>query len=287
MKKIIATVLAMVMALALCTTAFAVTYGDFYSQDANGNRTKVTVTGGISYTAASKTETDGKITSATRGYYTIGTAPNNKYVEVEAKDATNMLVVDGANKYLKQDSTADTAYVMTGSEVEFSKKCSGITKGSNLGDTKLYVADGKYYKAASTGEVLNMLVDNAVVTVAKTEAVAGTDYIVNPHNFKIVSQSTANGIVTGTVKCEDCGQEGNLTNKKGSIPFGAKSQAGTAQTFGDGLYAYWTEGSTTPSTGTTTKPSPKTFDAGIAMYVGMALTSVAGSAVVIGKKKEF
>ena len=41
----------------------------------------------------------------------------------------------------------------------------------------------------------------------------------------------------------------------------------------------------TKTDGTTT--SPKTFDAGIAMYVGMALTSVAGSAVVIGKKKEF
>ena len=40
-------------------------------------------------------------------------------------------------------------------------------------------------------------------------------------------------------------------------------------------------------TATGNKPSPKTFDAGIAMYVGMALTSVAGSAVVIGKKKEF
>ena len=40
-------------------------------------------------------------------------------------------------------------------------------------------------------------------------------------------------------------------------------------------------------TATENKPSPKTFDAGIAMYVGMALTSVAGSAVVIGKKKEF
>ena len=38
---------------------------------------------------------------------------------------------------------------------------------------------------------------------------------------------------------------------------------------------------------TENKPSPKTFDAGIAMYVGMALISVAGSAVVIGKKKEF
>ena len=33
--------------------------------------------------------------------------------------------------------------------------------------------------------------------------------------------------------------------------------------------------------------SPKTFDAGVAMYAGMALMSVAGSAVVIGKKKEF
>ena len=38
---------------------------------------------------------------------------------------------------------------------------------------------------------------------------------------------------------------------------------------------------------TDSNKSPKTFDAGIAMYVGMALTSVAGSAVVIGKKKEF
>ena len=43
----------------------------------------------------------------------------------------------------------------------------------------------------------------------------------------------------------------------------------------------------TSGTATENKPSPKTFDAGIAMYVGMALTSVAGSAVVIGKKKEF
>ena len=43
-----------------------------------------------------------------------------------------------------------------------------------------------------------------------------------------------------------------------------------------------------PNAGTTTtNGSPKTFDAGIAMYPGMALMSVAGSAVVIGKKKEF
>ena len=49
-------------------------------------------------------------------------------------------------------------------------------------------------------------------------------------------------------------------------------------------YYYYSPSTTTTDT---TKGSPKTFDAGIAMYVGMALTSVAGSAVVIGKKKEF
>ena len=48
------------------------------------------------------------------------------------------------------------------------------------------------------------------------------------------------------------------------------------------LYLVEAGKTTTPSTDT--NKSPKTFDAGIAMYVGMALTSVA---VVIGKKKEF
>ena len=46
-------------------------------------------------------------------------------------------------------------------------------------------------------------------------------------------------------------------------------------------------GSTKPADTKTGVDSAKTFDAGIAMYVGMSLLSVAGSAVVIGKKKEF
>ena len=46
-------------------------------------------------------------------------------------------------------------------------------------------------------------------------------------------------------------------------------------------------GSTNPAGNNGSANSPKTFDAGVAMYAGMALMSVAGSAVVIGKKKEF
>ena len=55
---------------------------------------------------------------------------------------------------------------------------------------------------------------------------------------------------------------------------------------GTDYYVMYAAAGTTGTT-TNTNTSPKTFDAGIAMYVGMALTSVAGSAVVIGKKKEF
>ena len=42
-------------------------------------------------------------------------------------------------------------------------------------------------------------------------------------------------------------------------------------------------------TSTTTKPvvSADTFDAGIGMYVAMSVMAAAGSAIVIGKKKEF
>ena len=52
---------------------------------------------------------------------------------------------------------------------------------------------------------------------------------------------------------------------------------------------YWTTDKDNGTKADDTKGvnSAKTFDAGVAMYVGMSLLSVAGGAVVIGKKKEF
>ena len=57
---------------------------------------------------------------------------------------------------------------------------------------------------------------------------------------------------------------------------------------GDVAY-YWTSDKDTGKVDDGKKgvDSAKTFDAGVAMYVGMSLLSVAGGAVVIGKKKEF
>ena len=290
MKKIIATVLAMVMALALCTVAFATTYGDLYKQNAAGGWEKQELDGGIAYTSPVETKsTDGKLVSAKLGYYTFtikdsGTSAN--YVEVAKDDATFQLTVDGSVKYLAVATHEDitNAYTLKGTEVEAKgndAKC-GEIQAITAENGKLYLADGKYYVS---GGNTYLLADGHVVAV--TAAGEGS-YTVKEHQFEIVSQAKDSaGVITGSLKCKNCPQTATLTNKPSAIPVGASSVAGTAETFGAGLYAYWTEGSTTPSTGTTTKPSPKTFDAGIAMYVGMALTSVAGSAVVIGKKKEF
>ena len=76
-----------------------------------------------------------------------------------------------------------------------------------------------------------------------------------------------------------------LKIEKGTVAInGAEYSAGGNATYtkpSTGYYYY----PTTDTKTTDTKGSPKTFDAGIALYVGMALTSAAGVAFV-GKKRE-
>ena len=79
-----------------------------------------------------------------------------------------------------------------------------------------------------------------------------------------------------------------LKIEKGTVAInGAEYSADGNATYtkpSSGGYYYYPSTSDT-TTSTTTKGSPKTFDAGIALYVGMALTSAAGVAFV-GKKRE-
>mgnify|MGYP004535710127 FL=1 len=297
MKKIIATVLAMVMALALCTTAFAITYGDLY-QFSNNAWTKVDLTGKtITYTSPYETKQNDKFVSGTIGYYTVSDGTNHLYlVEVDANSANYRLTVDG--KQVNLDSVAAVSaitYTLKGTQVNYGgtvTKCGDVYPTSSFVDNAgkalpLYVdEDGDYYKAGSSSTY--MLVGGKVISVVV--ATENTEFTYIRHAWEVVdSNKAADGTVTGTAKCTRCGQIATLTSKKGDIPTAAYSEQLASPVFSKTVWVYWTDGAnttpTTPSTGNTT--SPKTFDAGIAMYVGMALTSVAGSAVVIGKKKEF
>lgn len=98
---------------------------------------------------------------------------------------------------------------------------------------------------------------------------------VNPNGG--VTVPTKTGIAVGTFKGEvtaDMLAEGVVTVNNGDGTFTVRAPQ------------YYYYNSTTTDTKTTdTKGSPKTFDAGIALYVGMALTSAAGVAFV-GKKRE-
>ena len=283
MKKIIATVLAMVMALALCTTAFAATtYDNGYKWNGTGWE-KYDLSGvTVSYTNPTETKKNGEFQKATVGYFTIDGVD---FVEVPQNDATYRINADGVTKYLaKAGTNYKTAYTMKGESVDeadgVNPKCTDVY--FLAGVTALYKdADGVYYIAGGTDY---MLVDGQVVAV--TKAVENTHYSFVGHAWKTVTMNkAADGTITGTAKCERCGLEGTLTSKKGTIPSAASSEEyGTF--YGKTVWVYWTVKGASGST-SGAKPSPKTFDAGIALYAAMALTSVAGSAVVIGKKKEF
>lgn len=119
------------------------------------------------------------------------------------------------------------------------------------------------------------------ITIAVTGGTFSTDVTEYLAEGKVLQKNgdtytavTNSGITSGTYTA------------KPTVPDGYKVVENTDGTFTvekvGGYYYYYP---TTDTKTTDTKGSPKTFDAGIALYVGMALTSAAGVAFV-GKKRE-
>ena len=287
MKKIIATVLAMVMALALCTTAFAADNYDLYLANSTNISGKVIAANGA---VAEKTNKTITITAAAS--YSDGTgnleyltdADGVIYVKTTTPTVADYAVtVTGKKDILFYVTKVDAAPMYAASAkafTDFGYKCGQVVNNDN---SKYYEittgADaGKVYKATDNG-TLSVLVDGKLVKLDNTSAAA-----VKEHNWSVSASKVENGKVIPTeAVCGICGSKSTAIYETGKAPAGSKVETLNGVT---GYVVVPNGTSTTPTTGTTNK-SPKTFDAGIAMYVGMALTSVAGSAVVIGKKKEF
>ena len=305
MKKIIATVLAMVMALALCTTAFAA--------DA------------VKHSAV-------EATSQQKGYDTYWEKDGKYYADKDCEKVYNDAISEmlAAGGYYKislvkyaaaVDATCTEAgyavdiwndangnyYVKKSDVVAANKKGAGLQtddgSGNNLTVTYIGTSmsdfDG-YYTIAVNNQVENaknygktaathVLYETSETfgenkTTVYACALCGAKFVT-----KAIAGSTDGATAAEVAKLDKVdysvdaakrnyvnyvlNNKGILTNKA-FVPTATETM-------------YKISASTTTDTKDNTNKSPKAFDAGIAMYVGMALTSVAGSAVVIGKKKEF
>ena len=316
MKKIIATVLAMVMALALCTTAFAADAITDKGAVATAN-TGDTVAAAVTWNNTGKALTATKSTNAPmdtywtadgEGLYYVWNADMAKFVQITNNekavidagyDKTTKLVLDknaiaatctdaGSlfNVYSKVDGSA--SYVLVSDVVAYNAK---QTNDAN----KIDELDTKYFFGTKSS--------NVVAYYAAGTGAGQVDYALKAGHVLVKDGTTYGTAKSDVYKCAICGSRfvvgptvdtGDL--KSEFYTYDAATVASYANEHGillknilrSNATLYLVEaGKTTGTTTNTNKPSPKTFDAGIAMYVGMALTSVAGSAVVIGKKKEF
>ena len=320
MKKIIATVLAMVMALALCTTAFAAVNApdaklwrltedkkvDYTTNHGEGDVVKHT--DAKEYNDAGNVEYWEYWTEANHGYV---------YIECAQKDATHAIAVkQGFETYVKEYALSETVvkaavvnyYDIVTEQGKTSEKAS-CTAPHYLTDGYLD-GEGNFYVKGSGERAFNVKLKGTqtIVSVVK----AGPDDVIYASCVLGEAKKNADkGWYEAT--CLVCGKTYALTDdlsvlaknsikKDDTTPYyqfnalcviGDNNNTGkyafvTGQKFADSYDYSWAisaaANTTKPADGTS---SPKTFDAGIAMYVGMALTSVAGSALVIGKKKEF
>ena len=284
MKKIIATVLAMVMALALCVTAFAATTTNSVdSKDytlKNMTNDDYTITKDTKVTIvkrdAEKTTIGNETTTVYfADKYTIDSnAPvaDDTFYACDSSIAQYKLIKDGKVVAYLSTNTA----LKNGTKAVVSKSIDAKeAKDQTCGDytVDVFMIDGKAYKVG--GDDVAMLNGLAVTYGTEQKAIAHkVDWTVEAN--KATPSYNAKGEVV-SVKCA-CGTSFEVVKKVASTYTGDVQKVGNY---------YVLLGSTNPAGNNGSANSPKTFDAGVAMYAGMALMSVAGSAVVIGKKKEF
>ena len=299
MKKIIATVLAMVMALALCTTAFAAPVTGYTGYSRGGNKLMADDTNAESFSVEAHEATFNKATGAGNvAYYTVSNATaanpgyNGDYIKADKTDFDLQLTKAGASTlYLKHVNDGAVYVAKVEAFTKIGDKCGQLdvdADGTYYVNTSKYTFTsnnvtkdaGEVYFMASdaTGAVYVLLNGKLVsVTLADEQTLVGHTWVAVEKDGKVVSY-----------KCSDCGTVASIYKTYAAAKAsGLKNVEAFVNDDGETIYLAYTDGKTDTTKPTDTNMSPKTFDAGIAMYVGMALTSVAGSAVVIGKKKEF
>ena len=297
MKKIIATVLAMVMALALCTTAFAAPVAGYTGYTRGGEKLMANATDAESFSVEAHEAAFNKATGAGNvAYYTVSdataanTAYNGDYIKADKTDFDLQLTKSGASTlYLKHVNEGAEYVAKVEAFTKIGDKCGQLdvdADGTYYVNTSKYTdtngtkdAGEAYFMASDAQGAVYVLLNGKLVsvTLAGEQTLVGHTWVAVEKDGKVVSY-----------KCSDCGTVASIYKTYAAAKAsGLKNVEAFVNDDGETIYLAYTDGKTDTTKPTDTNKSPKTFDAGIAMYVGMALTSVAGSAVVIGKKKEF
>ena len=319
MKKIVALVLSLVMALSLCTVAFAAGYDlEVTEKFGNDKHAKYDDLKFVEQKDNVLAHYEGKKDNA----WYVETADDDIYdndqnfIVTYQKDGKPVYLLkveknDPKVNALKSTAVAEHKYVGCGDENDKApKNCYKDVKNDNywvkLGDndehTGIYVTvDGKYDNVV---EVRAATVFGAP-DYDKTAEVVPAGHLMVLVKKNIEYKTSTDGKIVKDVneyKCYFCNRTFYGSNYQYSTPETADVysseyakqlvNAGFVNVadgviLGDVAY-YWTtdkdNGTKADNKGVN---SAKTFDAGVAMYVGMSLLSVAGGAVVIGKKKEF
>ena len=294
MKKIIATVLAMVMALALCTVAFAteITEKTAVANAVTGDTVAAAVTWnntGKALTATKSTNEpmDTYWTANGEGLYYVWNADMAKFVQITNNekavidagyDKTTKLVLDknavaatctdAGSLFNVYSNVAGTAsYVLVSDVVAYNAK---QTKDAD----KIAEPDTKYFFGTKSS--------NVVAYYAAGTGANQVDYALKAGHVLVKDGTTYGTAKSDVYKCAICGNRyvigptvdtGDL--KSEFYTYDPVTVASYANEHGillknilrDNATLYLVEaGKTTgTTTGTTNKPSPKTFDAGIAM----------------------
>ena len=303
MKKIVALALCLVLALSLCATAFAAsTTGSEKTESIDIDDVTLYLKGSDGFYAKETLDTNtDKVEKWTheddvssKGVHTVYaaeyriTSTAGSYAGtyfVVSKDAADSKIVVAGKTFYTLKSAVSTGHLSTSDVVtkkvdkDSDLNCGAYISAPNTA-VAAYIVDGDAYEANATG---NWALYNKEFVEYGT-AVLDTQ----EHTFlaKNVSYNTKGDPVS--VKCDKCNKTFNVIDKDDKD---ADKSASYYQDLGiTGLADYTavvgTAGST-PTTSGSKVDSAKTFDAGIALYVGMSISAVAGSAVVIGKKKEF
>ena len=144
-----------------------------------------------------------------------------------------------------------------------------VTGGTFSSDVRAYAAGDTPVAATGEQEGTYVVGQSAINAVAK----AGNNVRIVKGNVTLTDVPAGVTVIPG---------EGTVVFVNGKDISGNQYSDGYTVPQSSGYYYYQP---TTDTKTTGTKGSPKTFDAGIALYVGMALTSAAGVAFV-GKKRE-